>query len=213
MTGPDVAGPRAGPVRGRASRLAVTGLTLLAVLAFSLLAWRKLLRGEADLWVVAAGATVVLGGVAAGFWLAVRRSQARHRALAARQPGWRLHDVWADSSLAAELLRAGLWERRLPGGSRLTLAWSADGVGLWRGSAAAPREVLTVPWAAVASVTAGHGRAASTERPAVVLSLDVGARLVLVPARRPLGGVLPADDREVDALVRELRAARDGAGL
>jgi hypothetical protein len=209
VTGPSVDGATAG-VRPRAPRVLGGALVVVGVLAFSLLAWRKLLRGETDLWVVAAAVVVVLGGIALGFWLSVRRSQARHRAVLARRAGWRLHDVWADSSLGRELLRAGLWERRLFGGSRLTLAWSPAGAELWRGSAAAPREVLAVPWASVASVTAGRGHAGSTERPAVVVALDVGARLVLVPARRPLGGVLPADEAEVEVLVRELRTARDG---
>jgi hypothetical protein len=211
VTEPGAADARAGAARGRAARVAGRVLTVVAVVAFSLLGWRKLLRGETDVRVVAAGIVVVLGAIALGFWLSVRRSQARHHAVAARRPGWRLHDVWADWSLSGELMRIGLWERRLFGGSRLTLAWSPGGAELWRGRARAPREVVSVPWAAVASVTTGRGHAGSTERPAVVVALDAGARLVLVPARRALGGVLPADAGDVDALVRELRAARDGS--
>jgi hypothetical protein len=77
----------------------------------------------------------------------------------------------------------------LAGGTRFTLAWSEAEVELWRGGRA-PHEVLSVPWQAVASVTEGSGYAASSARPAVVVSTVAHATLVLVPCARPSGGVL-----------------------
>ena len=59
MTGPEVDGAPAGVGRPRAHRVLGGAIAVVGVLAFSLLAWRKLLRGETDLWVVAAAVAVV----------------------------------------------------------------------------------------------------------------------------------------------------------
>jgi hypothetical protein len=156
---------------------------------------------------VLAGVVGILAIGAAVFALGVRRSQARHEAVAAQRPGWRLHEVWADAGLGAQLVREGLWERGVAptGGTRLTLAWSADGVELWR----AGHVVVALPWHDVASLGKGVGHAGSTARPALVINTLGGAELVLVPQARPSGGVLPADRAGVAALLDELRETRD----
>src|SRR4029079_2441244 len=71
VTGPEGDGAPAGAGRPRAHRVLGGAIAVVGVLAFSLLAWRKLLRGETDLWVVAAAVAVVLGGIALGFWVSV----------------------------------------------------------------------------------------------------------------------------------------------
>lgn len=173
--------------------------------------WRRLLRdrGHVDpvLVVLMAAGVLVLIGI--GFGWFVHRGRSRHRVVAGLRPGWSLHEVWADESLGREIVAQGVWERgmSLAGGTRFTLAWSASGVELWRGGQA-PRAVLSLPWQAVASVTEGSGHAASSARPAVVVSTVAHATLVLVPCSRPSGGVLPAGAAQVGRLVGAMRSAR-----
>ena len=186
--------------------LSVVGVGLLVVAE-----WQRLLRdrGRVDpvLVVLMAAGVLVLIGVVFGWF--VRRGRSRHRVVAGLRPGWTLHEVWADESLGRELVAQGVWERGMSpsGGTRLTLAWSAPGVELWRGGRA-PRAVLSLPWQAVASITEGSGHAASSARPALVVSTVAHATLVLVPCSRPSGGVLPAGAAQVGRLVAAMRAAR-----
>ncbi|HEX7805101.1 MAG TPA: hypothetical protein VF413_02960 [Cellulomonas sp.] len=190
-----------------ATVLSTVGVGLLVVAQ-----WQRLLRdrGRVDpvlVVLLAAGVLVLIGVVFAWF---VRRGRSRHRVVAGLRPGWALQEVWADESLGRELVLQGVWERgmSLAGGTRLTLAWSPAGVELWRGGRT-PRVVLSLPWQAVASVTEGAGYAASSARPAVVVSTGAHATLVLVPCARPSGGVLPASAAQVGGLVTTLRSARD----
>jgi hypothetical protein len=149
----------------------------------------------------------MLVGVVFGWF--VRRGRSRHRVVVGLRPRWTLHEVWADESLGRELVTQGVWERgmSLAGGTRFTLAWSRAGVELWRGGRA-PHEVVSLPWQAVASITEGSGYAASSARPAVVVSTVAHATLVLVPCARPSGGVLPASAAQVGRLVAAMRSAR-----
>ena len=124
--------------------LSVVGVGLLVVAE-----WQRLLRdrGRVDpvLVVLMAAGVLVLIGVVFGWF--VRRGRSRHRVVAGLRPGWTLHEVWADESLGRELVAQGVWERGMSpsGGTRLTLAWSAPWVELWRGGRA-PRAVLSLPW-------------------------------------------------------------------
>lgn len=189
------------------SVLSIVGVGLLVVAQ-----WQRLLRdrGRVDpvLVVLMAAGVLVLIGVVFGWF--VHRGRSRHRVVAGLRPGWTLHEVWADESLGRELVTQGVWERgmSLAGGARFTLAWSQAGVELWRGGRV-PYEVLSLPWQAVASITEGSGHAASSARPAVVVSTVAHATLVLVPCSRPSGGVLPAGAAQVGGLVAALRSARD----
>lgn len=197
--------PRTGAVL--ATVLSTVGVGLLVVAE-----WQRLLRDrdrvDPVLVALMAAGVLVLIGVVFGWF--VRRGRSRHRVLAGLRPGWSLHEVWADESLGRELVTQGVWERgmSLAGGTRCTLAWSEAGVGLWRGGRA-PHEVLSLPWQAVASITEGSGQAASSARPAVVVSTVAHATLVLVPCSRPSGGVLPAGAAQVRGLVATMRSARD----
>ncbi|NMM18061.1 MAG: hypothetical protein HHJ14_13360 [Cellulomonas sp.] len=199
-------GRRPEPRAVLAMALGVVGAGLLVVAE-----WQRLLRdrGRVDplLVVLMAAGVLVLIGVVFGWF--VRRGRLRHRVVAGLRPGWTLHEVWADESLGRGLVAQGVWERglSLAGGTRFTLAWSASGVELWRGGRA-PHEVLSLPWHAIASVTEGSGYAASSARPAVVVSTVAHATLVLVPCARLSGGVLPAGAAQVGGLVAAMRSAR-----
>ena len=190
-------------------------LMVLGVVGLSAVAWRRLLRRDGDDLPVPVSVAIELAVVAAVFvggWWRGRRAAGGQVAIAAQRPGWRLHQVWADATLGEQLVGQGVWEQGMnpTGGTRLTLAWSPLGVELWRGGRP-PRAVLTLAWDAVASVNEGVGHAASSARPAVVITTAVGARLVLVPAAKPDGALLPAPRPVTAALVAEVRAARDQA--
>ena len=185
----------------------LVGIGLLIMVITS---WTRMLRDPVD--PVAVLLALVVVALVIG-WIVVvggRRTSTRHGLLAARPVGWRLHEVWADGSLGDQLARVGVWEKGFSrrGGARLTLSWSPAGIGLWSGTRE-PREVISAPWSAVASVTVGQGVAASTPRPAVVIVLAAGATLVVVPAAKAGGGLLPASSVAVAMLVEELRASRD----
>lgn len=192
-------------------RTRVVALVLMAVAVVALAAstWASLARSD-DLGTAVVGALVVLvvvaGVLVVAFRAAVRRTRARHRVLAARLPGWLLHEVWADRTLRAQLARSGRWVPRLRGGTRLTLGWSAQGVALWRDATA--DALAEVPWPAVVAVSPGGGSAAATSRPALVIDVVDDARLVVVPCARPEGGTLPASREAVAALVAAMRTAR-----
>lgn len=193
-------------MRARTIGLALAGVGVVAV---ALSTWRSLARPGAlgPALVGAAAVLLVLGAVLTlAFRSGVRRTRARHRGLETRLADWSVHEVWADRTLRAELARGGRWMRRLRGGTRLTLGWSVQGVALWHGPDA--EMLVLVPWGGVASVTTGRGTAASSARPAVVLDTVDDARLVLVPCARADGGMLPASEPDVAALVARIRAVR-----
>jgi hypothetical protein len=190
-----------------------TALMIVGVLGLAVAAWSRLLHGRdrADprlVLLVAAGVVVL---ICAGLWWWSRRSGTRQTTIAAARPGWSLHEVWADESLQASLAQHGVGEpgMRASGGTRLTLAWSTSGVALWRGNRRSPHEVASLPWSAVAAVTGGVGYAASSARPAVVVRTRSGVELVVVPAARATGGLLPAGGTQVEQLVTKLQEARD----
>jgi hypothetical protein len=184
----------------------------LGLLIMVVATWARLRSNPVDAGSVVLAFALVALVIA---WVALvgrYRTRTRHRLLAARPVGWRLHEVWADGSLGEQLARVGIWEKGFSrrGGARLTLSWSPAGVGLWSGTRK-PREVISAPWSAVASLTVGQGIAAATPRPAVVVVLAAGATLVVVPAARAGGGLFPASSAAVAALVADLRAVRDVA--
>jgi hypothetical protein len=197
----------------RRRNILITALAVVGVLGLSVAAWSRLLRDrdrtDPRLVLLIAIGVIVLTCVAV--WSRGRRSGTRQAAVAAARPGWSMHEVWADASLRPSLVQHGVWEPRMSasGGTRLTLAWSTSGVELWRGSRRRPHEVVSLPWPSVAAVTEGVGHAASSARPAVVVQTVSGVELVVVPAERPSGGLLPAGSKQVADLVAGLRTARD----
>lgn len=58
-------------------------------------------------------------------------------------------------------------------------------------------------------MTGGVGYAASSARPAAVVQTRSGVELVVVPAARTTGGLLPAGGTQVEQLVTKLQEARD----
>lgn len=181
-------------------------VALRAVAVLVLLAWRRAAAsGGAAVPGIVAG-LVVVAVVVGVFWLTSQRADTARRQVVAARPGWLTQAVWADTSLGAEIGRlTGGTSVSLRGGTRMTLAWSPSHVQLWRGEAV----VASVPWEQVRDVTRTVGNAASTGNPAVELTTQEGARLVVVPTRRPDVGMLPAGAAQVDGLVGRLRAARE----
>lgn len=198
----------------RRGRLALgRALMVLAVVALSAVVWRRLLRDDTVALPVPVTVGVAVAVVAVVFWFVWwrgRRAAGAQRVIAAQRPGWTLHQVWAGSTLSHQLVQQGVWEPRMSrtGGTRLTLAWSPGGIELWRG-ARSPRVVVSLPWSAVASVREGEAYASSSSRPAVVIATVADAELVVVPAKRATGGMLPASAQATGALVGRIRAARD----
>lgn len=182
--------------------LRITGVVILAVLA-----WRRAATSDEPWWPPALGAVAVVAAIVAGVWWWSRRDDGAQQRAAAARPGWRTQAVWADATLGAALAQLGAGGVKVRGGTKLTVAWSASEVELRRRDAV----VATLPWHAVWTITRTVGHAASTGNPAVELVTRETVRLVLVPARRPDGGMLPATAAQVDALVGELRTARESA--
>lgn len=185
----------------------------LGVVLLVALAWVRLARAGRDglpVPVVLGVALVLVLAVVVAVWWRGRSAAHGQRVVAEQRPGWLLHQVWAAAGTSDALVRHGVWEQRMSptGGTRLTLAWSPAGLELWR-SGRRPHVVVALPWDAVAAVTPGEGRAASTRRPALVVGTVTGVDLVVVPAARPDGALLPAGRDAVERLVAELRAARD----
>jgi len=185
-----------------------TGLTLriLGVAAFAVLAWRKAITSDEPWWPPALAAVAVVALVVGGVWWWTRRADSTRRRAVAARPGWRTQAVWADATLGAALTQLGVTAGRIRGGTRLTLAWSSTEVQLWRGGTV----LAALPWDRVWTITRTVGQAASTGNPAVELVTSETFRIVLVPTRRPDGGMLPATAAQVDALVGALREARQG---
>lgn len=189
--------------RGTSFTLRLVGVGLLAWLA-----WRRGMPPGAPGWVVVVVVAAVLAGVVVGVaWFGARRERGRRSRLAAARPGVVSHAAWADASLGEGLRALEVDPGFLRTGSRVTLAWSDDQVELLRGQ----RVVAAVPWGQVWTISATTGRASSSSNPAIELVTRLGARLVVVPARRPEGGLLPARAADVGALVERLRDARRGA--
>lgn len=185
--------------RGTSLALRLVGVGLLAWLA-----WRRGMPEGVPGWVVAVVAAVLVGAVLAVAWFGARRERGRRSRLAAARPGLAIHAGWADASLAEALRELEVDPGSIRSGSRLTLAWSDVQVELLRGQ----RVVAAVPWDQVWTISATTGRASSSSSPAIELVTRLGVRLVMVPARRPDGGLLPARAADVGALVGRLRDAR-----
>jgi len=171
------------------------------------LAWRRGVPEGVPGWVVAVVAGVLVGVVVAVAWFGARRERGHRSRVAVARPGLVTHGGWADASLAEGLRELEVDPGSLRTGSRVTLAWSDARVELLRGE----RVVAAVPWDQVWTISATTGRASSSSNPAVELVTRLGVRLVIVPARRPDGGLLPARTSDVDALVERLRGARRDA--
>lgn len=182
-------------------------LQAVGVLCFAVLSWRRAVSSEEPWWPPVLAAVVLVAAIAAGVWWWSRRDDGKRRRTVAARPGWHTQAVWAEETLGASLAQLGASARKVRGGTRLTFAWSASGVEVWRGDDV----LLSRPWSQVWTITATTGRAASTGNPAVELVTRESVRIVLVPTRRPDGGMLPASPSQVDALVGELRAAREAA--
>ncbi|MCM0639539.1 hypothetical protein [Cellulomonas wangsupingiae] len=182
-------------------------LQVVGVLVLVALSWRRAVSSEGSWWPSALVAVVLVAAIAAGVWWWSRRDDGKRRRTVAARPGWHTHAVWAEETLGASLAQLGAPDRKVRGGARLTFAWSASGVELWRGEAV----LLRVPWSQVWTITRTTGRAASTGNPAVELVTPEAVRLVVVPTRRPDGGMLPASAAQVDGLVATLRDARQAA--
>lgn len=188
--------------RGTSFALRAVGVALLVWLA-----WRRGMPEGVPGWVVAVVAAVLVGVVMAVAWSGARRERGRRSRLAAVRPGLVTHAGWADASLSEALRELEVDPGSLRTGSRLTLAWSDAQLELVRGE----RVVAAVPWDQVWTISATTGRASSSSNRAVELVTRLGVRLVVVPARRPDGGLLPARAADVDALVARLREARRDA--
>lgn len=190
-------------------RRSASGLVLrvLGVGVLVWLAWRRSARSDDPWWLVALVAVALVGVVVGMVWFGARRDRARRTRLGASRPGLTTHAVWADTTLAQGLRELEVDPGTIRSGTRLTLGWSATDVQIWRGD----RQVAAVGWDQVWTITPTTGRAASTPNPAIELVTRLGVRLVLVPARRPDGGPLPARAAGAEALVGRLRAARAAA--
>ncbi|MBO3089415.1 hypothetical protein [Cellulomonas dongxiuzhuiae] len=182
-------------------------LQVLGVLVFAVLSWRRAVSSDGPWWPSALAAVVLVAAIAAGVWWWSRRDDGRRRRTVAARPGWHTHAVWAEETLGASLAQLSAPAGKVRGGTRLTFAWSSSGVELWRGEAV----LLSLPWTQVWTITSTTGRAASTGNPAVELVTPEAVRVVVVPTRRPDGGMLPASAAQVAGLVALLREARQAA--
>ena len=190
------------------SRLRIAyALSAVGVVILSVANWRRLASSDDDPLLIALATALILAVIVGGIVLYVIRDRTRRAAAASARPGWSTHAVWSDAALGDQLRRQGWHVERLrpSGGTRLTLAWSAEGVELWRGA-----EVLVpLTWEEVAAITPTTGESGGAVRPALNLSTTSDAHLVLVPTARPDGGLLPASAATVTRLITTLRAARD----
>lgn len=184
----------------------------IGVIILSLLAWSKLGRMSGPEIAVGAVVTVlVIGGVVVWVKLRDRDATKGQSTVGAELEGWTLHQAWAASTLGDALAAHGSPEPKMSaaGGTRLTLAWSASGVSLWR-AGRRPHQIVNLAWAEVAAVVEGMGEAASSPRPAIVIQTVAGVELTVVPTAKPAGGLLPASRAAVQQLVADLDTARDG---
>ena len=182
-------------------------LQVVGVLIFAVLSWRRAVTSDVPWWPSVLAAIVLAAAIAAGVWWWSRRDDGKRRRTVAARPGWHTQAVWAEETLGSALAQLGASAGKIRGGTRLTCAWSASGIELWRGDAV----LLSLPWTQVWTITRTTGRAASTGNPAVELVTPETVRVVVVPTRRPDGGMLPASAAQVDALVATLRDARRAA--
>ncbi|MGN8244444.1 hypothetical protein ACTHAM_001347 [Cellulomonas soli] len=182
-------------------------LSTLGVIALSANAWRRLATSDGDPVLIVLVSLLIVVLIVAGIVLAARRDSGRRRAAATARPGWSTQAVWSEAGLRDALLAQGWYIERLRpgGGTRLTLAWSGEGIELWRKADV----LLGLSWPEIAAITPTTGLSGGAVRPAVAVSTTAGAQLVLVPTAKPDGGLLPASAAAVDALVHTLRAVRD----
>ncbi|MDO8122249.1 hypothetical protein Q6346_13105 [Isoptericola sp. b490] len=170
--------------------------TVVGVAAMLVMLVHSWWRGDA-LAVPLLVTAVLTVGMVVGFREWGRRSTAARSALATERPGWTLHGVWADVSLREALGIRGLELRK---GTRLTLAWTAQEVAIWRGS----ETVICLPWSQIAAVDVTMGSASERQNPAVRFTTAEGTRLLLVAMRRPEGSLFPASRGGTEELATEL---------
>ncbi|UZN03047.1 hypothetical protein [Cellulomonas sp. S1-8] len=182
-------------------------LRVVGVLILAGLAWRKSLTSDEPWWPAVLATLVLVAVITAGVWWWSRRDDGVRKVAVGARPGWRTQAVWSDTTLGTALTQLGASAGKVRSGTRLTFAWSASDVELWRGQAV----VATLPWDQVWTITRTTGYAASTGNPAVEIVTRETVRIVLVPTRRPDGGMLPASAAQVEALVAELQSAREAA--
>lgn len=118
----------------------------------------------------------------------------------------RTHAVRAGATLGSALEALGAAGGDVPSGTRLTLAWSADGVELSRHGVV----LLTLGWADVTRVDTGTAEAGPYRGRVLRLSARQGGHLDLLPSYR-LRGRLPATSGRVEDLAVELRDVRKAA--
>lgn len=179
-------------------------LQIVGVVCLVLASWRKTTASGDGIWSTVLLAIALLAVIGGGVWWWTRRDDTARKQTVADRPGWRTQAVWADATLGAALAQLGVTAGKIRGGTRLTFAWSATEAQLWRGGTV----LAAVPWGDVLTVTRTIGQAASTGNPAIELITRATVRIVLVPTRRPDGGMLPASAAQVDALVAQLRELR-----
>lgn len=124
--------------------------------------------------------------------------------------GWRTRAVRADARLGDTLRGAGTRADGVRRGTRLTLAWSATHLELWR----ADGDVLvSYRWRDVGVPCLSHAvaRWPRGRQAAVGLSVPGLPWLLVAPTHRPAGGHRTARPEDVDALVTELLEAWKGA--
>lgn len=181
---------------------------VLAVTVLVAAAWRRAATAQEPWWPSVLLALVIVGAVVGGVWWWSRRDdESRGRAVAARA-GWQTQAAWADAALGPALTRLGADAGRIRGGTRVTLAWSATEAQLWRGHTV----LAELRWDQVWTISRTVGHAASSGNPAVELVTRDLVPLVVVPTRRPDGGMLPATRSQVDDLVQSLREVRNADG-
>lgn len=122
--------------------------------------------------------------------------------------GWRTHAVRADAPLGRTLREHGVEADAVRSGTLLTLAWSQTHVELRHHR----RTLVSFPWRDVREVR--RSRAAAgwwSWRPAVALIVRGWPWMLVAPACRPGGRLLPATSHEVGDLVIELLATWEAA--
>ena len=153
-------------------------------------------------WWCDALAVAIATTAALAWWQQARAGQPRSEVAA--RPGWRTHTVLAGAGLGSALEALGAAGDDVPSGTRLTLAWSTDGVELSRHGVA----LLTLGWDDVRCVDTWPAEAGPHHGRALRLSTRQDGRLELLPTNGPRGR-LPATPRRVGELAAELRDVRE----
>ncbi|MBD7981488.1 hypothetical protein H9623_18845 [Oerskovia sp. Sa1BUA8] len=200
---------------GSRARLGLVLQSVGAATFVALLVWRAFLAPDAvGPWAVVLAVALVVAGVT-GFGLVVRRRRLRLiSTVRANRPGARIVVAHVPDELPGALVAAGRW---VPGMRRASLfgaALAADGRGVELWTAGAARPLLALPWTQVAAITAGPPTPGPRgAQPAVRVHALDGVALPIVPAGGNGTRWRGARQREVDAVVADLRSVRDGAPL